>query len=138
MSIIAIFFAKYIEYYNRKNEIDKINKEFLGYEKSIVQINTIVTLMNKAILLNKENDIRQDENNIFKENNINSIKIYLETKASQSNELVRIPMEELMLNEKAGPEKVVYAFSDLRFEITKKEFHEKTGQIKEIIFTEII
>ncbi len=40
-----------------------------------------------------------------------------------------------MLNEKTGPEKVEYAFSDLKFKMTQKEYHKKTGQIKKIVFT---
>ena len=83
---------------------------------------------------NTENNIKQDEKKVFNENDTNSIKIYIETKSSK-DELVQIPMEELMLNEKTGPEKVEYAFSDLKFKMTQKEYHKKTGQIKKIVFT---
>ena len=121
--IIAIVFSNYVEYARMKTQVSNINKEFLAYENSKVQINTIITLMNKAI--------QKDENNKFKENETNSIKIYIEIK---SREAV-IPMEELILGEKAGIEKVSYAFSDGLFEITKVEYHEKTGQVKTIVFT---
>lgn len=133
--IISSIFAKYIEYSSKKNEIQKINKEFLLYQNSDVQINTIVSIMNKAIQLNKTNKIPQDEKNIFVENDNNSLKIYLETKSSEK-EKIKIPMEELMLNEKAGVEKVEYAFSDLSFTITDIQYHKKSGQVKSIIFTE--
>lgn len=134
ISIVSIVFMKYTEYTKNQKKILNFNKEFLIYENSTVQINNIVTLMNKAIAKNTENNIQQDEKKLFKENDTNSIKIYIETKSSK-DEIVQIPMEELMLNEKTGPEKVEYAFSDLKFEMTQKEYHKKTGQIKKIIFT---
>lgn len=129
--IISIIFANYVEYAKIRTEIRNTNKEFIAYENKNLQINTVVTLMNKAIQKNIENKINQDENKIFKENDTNSIKIFLEIKSRNSI----IPMESLILGEKAGTEKVEYAFSDLLFEITTIEYHEKTGQVKKIIFT---
>lgn len=133
--ITTIIFSKYVEYSNQKTEIKKINKEFLAYQNSSVQINTVVSLMNKAISQNKKNNIEQDANKLFKENNTNSIKIYLETTSSDGKTKVQIPMEDLILGEKAGAEKVEYAFSDLLFNITDVEYHEKTGQVSKIVFT---
>ena len=133
--ITTIIFSKYVEYSNQKTEIKKINKEFLAYQNSSVQINTVVSLMNKAISQNQKNNIEQDANKLFKENNTNSIKIYLETTSSDGKTKVQIPMEGLILGEKAGAEKVEYAFSDLLFNITDVEYHEKTGQVSKIVFT---
>ena len=127
--IISCVFAKYVEYSRKQNEIQKINKEFLLYQNSDIKINTIVSIMNKAIQLNKTNKIQQDNKKIFIENETNSLKIYLETKSSE-DENVKIPMEELILNEKAGIEKVEYAFSDLTFTITNIQYHKKSGQVK--------
>lgn len=129
--IICIVSAKYVEYAKNKAEIRNLNKEFTAYENKNLQINTVVTLMNKAIQKNIENKIIQNENKYFQDNDTNSIKIYLEIKSRDSV----IPMEELILGEKAGIEKVEFAFSDLLFEITDVEFHKKTGQVKKIIFT---
>ena len=97
--IISCVFAKYVEYSRKQNEIQKINKEFLLYQNSDIKINTIVSIMNKAIQLNKTNKIQQDNKKIFIENETNSLKIYLETKSSEDENL-KIPMEELILNEK--------------------------------------
>lgn len=133
--IISCVFAKYVEYSRKQNEIQKINKEFLLYQNSDIKINTIVSIMNKAIQLNKTNKIQQDKKKIFIENETNSLKIYLETKSSE-DENVKIPMEELILNEKAGIEKVEYAFSDLTFTITNIQYHKKSGQVKSITFTQ--
>lgn len=129
--IVSIVLGNYIEYSKNKTEIANLNKEFSAYENEKIQINTVVTLMNKAIQKNIENQITQNENKIFQENDTNSIKIYLEIKSRNSI----IPMEDLILHQKAGTEKVEYAFSDLLFEITDIEYHQKTGQVKKIIFT---
>ncbi len=129
--IISIMFANYIEYTQNKTKIANLNKEFTIYQENDFQINTVVTLMNKAIQKNKDNNINQDDKNYFIENDTNSIKVFLEIKSRNS----LIPMEDLILSEKAGTEKVEYAFSDLLFRITKIEYHQKTGQIKNIIIT---
>ena len=92
--------------------------------------------MNRAIALNRSNNIRQNENKIFEENDTNSIKIYLETKSTKDEALVKVPMEELILSNKSSIEKVEYAFADVKFKMTEKEYHKKTGQIKKIVFTE--
>ncbi len=131
--IVSIIFANYAEYRNKRSKIESLNQEFLIYENSDVQVNVLITLMNRAIEMNKQNNIAQDEQKRFYENDENSIKIFLEIKSRGSV----IPMEDLILGEKAGIGKVSYAFSDMSFQITNVEFHEKTGQVKKIIFTAI-
>lgn len=125
---ISMIFVNYTEYRNKLAQVNKINKEFTVYENNIIQISTVITIMNKAIQLNTENDIQKDENNFFIENETNSIKVFLEIKSRGSV----IPMEDLILGKKAGIEKVSFAFSDMLFQIGKIEYHEKTGQVKKI------
>lgn len=128
--IVSMIFVNYIEYAQNKTKIEKLNKELTAYKTSNIQINTVVTLMNKAIQLNIENKIMKDENDLFYENDTNSIKMFLEIKSRES----MIPMEKLM-GQTGGAEKVQFAFSDLIFKITDIEYHSKTGQVKKIIFT---
>ena len=84
---------------------------------------------------NKKNKVVQNDDKVFVENDNNSIKIYIEARPNSKSDMVKISMEELILNDKIGVEKVEYAFSDLIFEITDVKYHEKNGQIKEITFT---
>ncbi len=130
---MCMIFANYTSYKENQRKVQNINNEFLKYEKSIVQINTIVTAMNRAIQNNQDNKISKNDDGEYIENDTNSIKIFLEIK---SREIV-IPMEKLILGEKAGIEKTSYAFSDMLFQITNIEYHEKTGQVKKVIFTAI-
>lgn len=137
IAITSIVFVKFIEYSRMVTEITQINKEYLAYQNSNIQINTIVSLMNKAIEQNKKNNIMQNDDKLFNENNTNSIKIYIETKSSDGKQMIRIPMENLILNDKIGVERVEYAFSDLLFKINDVKYHKKTGQVKQVVFTEI-
>ena len=133
--ILAVIFVNFLEFKKNKIEVDKINNDYISYQDSDVQINIVVSAMNRAIDHNFKNKIPQDENNYFIENDNNSIKIYLETDSSDESSRVTIPMEELILGEKAGIEKVEEAFSDLLFEIKEIKYHEKTGQVKSIVFS---
>lgn len=127
--VISVVFANYVEYMENETQIMNTNQEFTRYQDTTLQINTVITLMNKAIQENTENNISKDENNFFIENDTNSIKVFLEIKSRGS----LIPMEDLILGKKAGIEKVNYAFSDMLFKISKIEYHEKTGQVKKVI-----
>lgn len=126
---ISIIFVNYTEYRTKKSQVNNINKEFTVYENNVMQISSVITIMNKAIQLNTENNIQKDENDFFIENETNSIKVFLEIKSRGSI----IPMEDLILGKKAGIEKVSFAFSDMLFQIDRIEYHEKTGQVKKII-----
>ena len=129
--IVAIVFAHYIEYSKQKTEISKINNEFLKYQKSIVRINEIVSLTNRAIDLNNKNNVKITDDNSYIENDTNSIKVYVKINSVDQN----IEMEKLILNRQGGSENVEYAFSDLVFEIKDVKYH-KNGQIKSILFVE--
>ncbi len=131
ISIVSIVFVHYIEYSKQKSEIKKINNEFLKYQKSIVRINEIVSLTNRAINLNNRNNVKLTDEDNYIENDTNSIKVYLKLNSLDQ----KIEMEKLILNKQGGSENVEYAFSDLIFEIKDVKYH-KNGQIKSILFVE--
>lgn len=126
--------AKYNELKRFKNEIEKFNNEFLVYENKKIQINTVNSLMNRAIQYNFDNHIEQDENGVFYENDTNSIKLFIELPTDNTT----ISMEKLLLykNISGRPEKIEFAFSESLFIIKEVEYHEKTGQISKITFLE--
>ena len=66
ITVVAVFTGKYIELSKQKSEVKKINNEFLAYQKSIVKINRIVTVMNRAIDINNKNNIEKDENGVLR------------------------------------------------------------------------
>ena len=137
IAIICCMYLKISEYSKVKREIKGINNEFLAYKNSKITIGKVVSLMGKAIELNKRNNIKQDENELFYANDTNSIKLYMEVKSSDESQIVSITMEKLILSDKAGPTKVTEAFSDVLFEYEEIKYHKKTGQVSQIIFKEI-
>lgn len=134
--VVCITFVRYSELKRIKQKVDGINSEFLVYEGRKIQINTLNTLMNKAIQYNYDNNVAQDEKNVFIENEENSIKIYIELSLEQTT----VTMERLLLNKDPSnrPEKVELAFGDTLFMMSDVQYHQKTGQIKSITFKEII
>ena len=75
IAIICITYVWYGNLKKNKQEVEKINNEFLVYKDRQIQINTLNTLMNKAIQYNIDNKVQQDEKNAFIENDTNYIKI---------------------------------------------------------------
>ena len=106
--VVCITFVRYSELKRIKQKVDGINSEFLVYEGRKIQINTLNTLMNKAIQYNYDNNVAQDEKNVFNKDPSNR------------------------------PEKVELAFGDTLFMMSDVQYHQKTGQIKSITFKEII
>ena len=96
IAIISCVYVKYLDYSKTVRETKSINNEFLAYRNSKIRISKVISLMGKAIELNKNNGIKQDENKLFSENDTNSIKIYLEVKSSDEKKIVTIQMEEMM------------------------------------------
>ena len=137
IAVVCIVYSRYMNYKKIKLATYNINKEFLAYQNSKIRINTVISLMGSAIEKNKKNDIQMDETKHFYENDVNSIKLYLEVKSSDEVTIVRIPMEELIIGEKAGSDKVEKAFGESFFIFSDIKYHEKSGQVSQIVFKEI-
>ena len=135
IAIICITYVWYGNLKKNKQEVEKINNEFLVYKDRQIQINTLNTLMNKAIQYNIDNKVQQDEKNAFIENDTNSIKIYIDLSIEQ----ITVPMERLLLNQSSSnrAEKVEFAFNDSLFETVEIQYHKKTKQVSKIVFKEI-
>ena len=67
----------YLNYKANYNTIRRENIKFEDYYNKELEVSDVVTLINKAYDYNLTNAVEKDQNGIFKENNINSIKIDL-------------------------------------------------------------
>ena len=65
----------YLNYKANYNTIRRENIKFEDYYNKELEVSDVVTLINKAYDYNLTNAVEKDQNGIFKENNINSIKI---------------------------------------------------------------
>ena len=128
--ILSILLINYNSYALQKSKISAENEEFEVYlNKDIFGID-IASVINKAIDKNTKNGIKKDENNLFIQNNENSIEI--EVYLTEGEQIYK--MEQIY---KQGTEQFVQFFIDAKFKTSKVEYHEKTGLIKYILFEQI-
>lgn len=136
--ILIIFMAilagiTYIVYNYRINlqETQKINQEFKSYSEAQMLGTELVSIMNRVQDLNSKNNIAKDNNNIYIENEENSIKLYIELKYKDNYSKIEV---EKILND--GIENFIKSYSTASFKCTQITFHEKTGNVKTLTFTE--
>ena len=136
--ILIIFMAilagiTYIVYNYRINlqETQKINQEFKSYSEAQMLGTELVSIMNRVQDLNSKNNIAKDNNNIYIENEEDSIKLYIELKYKDNYSKIEV---EKILND--GIENFIKSYSTASFKCTQITFHEKTGNVKTLTFTE--
>ena len=89
-----------------------------------------MTLMNKASNDNEKNNVEKDAEGMYIENDTNSIKI--EVKFLEADTTVR--MEKI---QSLGEDQFLKNYRSMSFSCTKKEYHEKTNQIKYLLFEQV-
>ena len=130
VAILSILLINYNSYALQKSKISAENEKFEVYlNKDIFGID-IASVINKAIDKNTKNGIKKDENNLFIQNNENSIEV--EVYLKEGEQIYK--MEQIY---KQGTEQFVQFFIDAKFKTSKVEYHEKTGLIKYILFEQI-
>ena len=126
--IILSFIA--IKYYNYKinyNNITKLNSEYEQYLDKEVEGIELASLINKTTDKNIKNNIEQNEKGEFIQNEENSIEIEIYMTDNETT----YKMETIY---KGGTEKFVQYYGNVKFECTKIEYHNKTKQIKYMLF----
>lgn len=124
--IISIFCTKYIDY---KSEISSIKKENLEYEtylnKQIIG-NELTTVINRAVDSNEKNSVSKDEQGLYIENDINSVKI--DIKIIDNNQIYKM---ETLYN--GGMMNFIRYYGNIYFECTKIDYNSK-GRVCYIVF----
>ncbi len=128
--IIAILFYTYYSYQKIQIVANQKNKEYESYTQSEILGSSLMSLIHKAIDENEKNEIAKDEQNRYIENEQNSIRI--EVKFLEKDTI--FPMEAIYT---LGAEEFIKNYSQMVFTCTKKEYHEKTKQIKYLLFEQI-
>lgn len=126
--IILSFIA--IKYYNYKinyTNITKLNAEYEQYLNKEVEGIELASLINKTTDKNIKNNIEQNEKGEFIQNEENSIEIEIYMTDNETT----YKMETIY---KGGTEKFVQYYGNVKFECTKIEYHNKTKQIKYMLF----
>ena len=129
--IIAVAFVNYSSYKNAHNAIMKDNLVYEEYKDKEVYGLDIATLINKTVDKNTKNRIEKDEQGMYISNDTNSIQIEI---YMQDNETT-YQMEAFY---KAGMEKFIQYYGNIKFKCSKIEYHEKTKRVKYILFEQIV
>ena len=103
------------------------NNQYEQYLNSEIYGTDVVTLINKAISNNENNNVTKDEKGFYIDNNQNSIKIDLVMITNEEkNETTTYTMEAIY---KVGTTEFIKNFNTAKFKCTKKEYHIQTGKI---------
>ena len=110
------------------------NKQYEGYLENQIYGTDVVTLINKAISANDKNHIEKDEKGQYVSNHQNSILIDLVMITDEEKEETTTYRMEAIA--KVGTSAFIKNFNTVKFECTKKEYHEETGKLAYIELTQ--
>lgn len=130
IAIIAVVAYQYNSYIIKLAETKKINKEYENFTENEILGTSLITLINKAINSNEKNNILKDDKGLYKENETTSIKI--EVKFTESDNT--FSMESIG---RIGSEEFIKNYGAISFKCTNKTYHEKTNNIKYLLFEQI-
>ena len=117
--IITIAISYFLwESQRRVESANRINQEYNTYYDKTILGTDVASIINKSIDQNEKNKIEKDENNVYLENETNSIKIYLKFLESDDTFLM-----EAISNR--GIESFIKYYSASNFKCTSIEYHEK-------------
>lgn len=130
--VVILSLAAYIfeQYKSKKSEISKNNLYYEDIYNKEITSGDIATIVNNAMDKNDRNGIAKDDNDMYIENDINSIKI--DIKFLQSDEIYSI--EPIYNNDIS---RFVRIYNTSKFKCTKIEYHKKTKFVKYLYFEEI-
>ena len=137
--IICAFVVYFvINYRNMQMEAQINNKEYIEYKDKTIVGTTLVSLINKTVDNNEKNNIEKDDQNVYIENDENSVKIYIYfLDLKKDNEYIKTPytMEQIYNND---TENFIKLYGTSNFHCTEIDYHEKTGNVKSLTFEQQI
>lgn len=128
--VVAVVIYKYNSYKSEILRMQKLNEEYEEFTENEILGTSLITLINKTIDLNQKNNISLDDKDLYIDNGQNSIKI--EVKFVESEDIY--PMERIG---KLGSEQFIKNYGTATFKCTEKQYHEKTNNIKYLLFEQI-
>ena len=132
ITVIAILIITYLIYNHQMavNRNAKANLEYENYTVNNILGSSLMTLINKVIDSNQQNDVQKDEKGMFISNDENSI--IIEVKFIESENVFR--MEAIS---KLGSESFIRNYNTMSFKCTKKEYHKNTKLISYLYFEQV-
>ena len=131
--LIILSISIYFVYNYRKNALQaqKINNEYKAYYKMQMLGTELVSILNKTADINEKNEIGKDEEGLYIDNDINTIKIYIKLKYKEDYK--NVEMEKILNN---GVENFIKSYAAASFKCESISYHEKTKNVKDLTFIE--
>lgn len=114
--LLSIFGNKYINYREEQSKIKKENLEYEAYLDKEITGRELTTMINRAVNNNEKNSVKKDENGLYIDNDINSIKI--EIKITDNDTTYQM---ETLYNR--GMETFIQYYGDIFFYCAKIEYN---------------
>lgn len=111
----------------KQKQIANYNNQYEQYKDSQIYGTDITTQINKAMNENEKNNVEKDEKGYYKNNNSNSIKIYV--KLQPEGEY--FPMERIF---ELGMTEFVKNFNIEYFKCTQINYHSETSLVSEVYY----
>lgn len=128
--IICMVSYTYINYKNNYQAIQKQNSQYEKYIGKEIYGTELTTIMNKTIDINTKNEILKDSKGKYLENDTNSIQIQIK----MLDKDLTYDMESF---DQKGMNQFIYYYGTIKFKGMKIEYHEKTRQVKYLLFEQI-
>ena len=131
--LIILSVVTYMVYNYRKGvmESQEVNESYKAYYNKQILGTELISIINRTVDLNEQNDILKDNDGVYIENEENSIKIYINFKYKDDYETVA--MEKIY---NTGTENFRKTYSSASFTCSEISYHEKTNNVKALTFTE--
>ena len=131
--IVSIFFAKYIEFNQKKGIVREFNLYYHKFNKDDLIGLDIVSVINKAMNENEINEVYKDDAGYYNPDDNRSIIIYVDlTKEDDKNDDFKVFRMERIVQ--VGMDSFVRLFGNVKFKCTKVNMHKDTGRIASMIF----
>ena len=112
------------------NKNIKDNLEYENYTVNNILGSSLITLINKVIDSNNQNDVQKDEKGLYISNDTNSI--IIEVKFKERDEVFR--MEAIS---KIGSEAFIKNYNTMSFKCIIKQYHKNTKSISYLYFEQV-
>lgn len=130
--LILLMITLYLVYIFRNNlssEEKKITSEYEAYYNQEKTGTELVSIINRTVDINNKNNVQKNEENLYIENDTNSIKIYIGFLYKDETRILE--MERIVDN---GIDNFIKAYSTANFKCTEVTYHDKSKNIKSLTF----
>ena len=131
--LIVLAIAVYSIYNYRTNvfEAQKINNQYKSYYNIQILGTELLSIINRTEDINEKNGIQKNEDGLYIENDTNSIKVYIKLK--YKDDYTTLEIEKILQD---GTDNFIKTYGTASFKGEEISYHEKTGNVKAIVFTE--